>query len=146
MRHRGKVFLALLLGVAVLAAFTLAYAATKAPDKDVTIESKDVFKEPKKSPVVFSHTKHKEAKCTDCHHEFKDGKNVWQEGQEVKKCAACHKLEAEGKVLKLEKAYHDKCQNCHKALKKEKKKTGPTACTKCHPAKPGEKEEKEESK
>jgi hypothetical protein len=146
MKNRGSVFLVILLGIAVFAAFTLAYAATKAPDKDITIHSSDVFKQPKKSPVTFSHEKHKGAKCADCHHEFKDGKNVWQEGQEVKKCSACHKLEAEGNVLKLEKAYHDKCQNCHKELKKEKKKTGPTACTKCHPAKPGEKEEKEESK
>ena len=88
MKHKGRVLLGLILGVAVLAAFTLAYAATKAPDKDVTIESKDVFKTPKKAPVTFSHTKHKEAQCTDCHHEFKDGQNVWKEGQEVKKCSA----------------------------------------------------------
>ncbi|HMK35601.1 MAG TPA: cytochrome c3 family protein [Desulfomonilaceae bacterium] len=139
---KGRVFLALILGIAVLAAFTLAYAATKAPDKDVTIHSADVFKETKQSPVSFSHTKHKEAKCTDCHHEFKDGKNVWQEGQEVKKCSACHKLEAEGKVVKLEKAYHDKCVTCHKNLKKENKKTGPTACNKCHPKKDGAPEAK----
>lgn len=143
MKRRGSVVIALVLGVACLVAFTLAYAATKAPDKDIVIESKEVFKTPKKSPVTFSHEKHKEAKCVDCHHDYKDGKNVWQEGQEVKKCAACHKLEAEGKIVKLEKAYHDKCQGCHKKLKQEKKKTGPTACTKCHPAKPGEKPEKE---
>ena len=71
MRHKGSVFLAILLGVAVFAAFTLAYAATKAPDKDITIESKDVFKKMKKPPVVFSHAKHKEQKCTVCHHEYK---------------------------------------------------------------------------
>jgi hypothetical protein len=137
---KGRVFLALILGVAVFAAFTLAYAATKAPDKDISVHTGDVFKEFKQGPVKFSHEKHKETKCTDCHHDFKDGKNVWQEGQEVKKCGACHKLEAEGKVLKLEKAYHDKCQNCHKALKKENKKTGPTACNKCHEKKEGAKE------
>ncbi len=145
MKHRGRVLLGLILGVAVLAAFTLAYAATKAPDKDITIESKDVFKTPKKAPVTFSHEKHKGAKCTDCHHEFKDGQNVWKEGQEVKKCSACHQLEAKDKVLGLEKAYHEKCQGCHKKVKKEKKDTkAPTACQKCHPKKPGEAEEKEE--
>ncbi|MBI5570790.1 MAG: cytochrome c3 family protein [Desulfomonile tiedjei] len=140
MKHTGRVITALIVGVAVLVAFTMAYAATKAPDKDIVIESKDVFTAKKKTPVTFSHEKHKEAKCDACHHEYKDGKNVWQEGQEVKKCSACHKLKAEGKVVKLEKAYHDNCMGCHKEMKKEKKKTGPVACGKCHP---GAKDEKE---
>jgi hypothetical protein len=140
---RGKTLIALLVGIAALAAFTLAYAATKMPEQDLVIDTKDVFKEKKKASVAFSHTKHKAVKCTDCHHEYKDGKNVWQEGQEVKKCGACHKLEAQDKVVKLEKAFHDQCQNCHKKFKKEKKPTGPTACGKCHPPKPGEKPEKE---
>jgi len=142
MKNKGRVLLALVLGVAVLAAFTLAYAASKAPDKPVTIHSTDVFTAPKQSPVVFDHAKHKGAKCIDCHHEFKDGKNVWQEGQEVKKCSTCHKLEAADKVVKLEKAYHDKCQGCHKKLKQEKKPTGPTSCIKCHPKKEGAPEAK----
>jgi hypothetical protein len=135
MKDKGRVILALIIGVACLAAFTVAYAATKMPDKDITIDSK-VYEKKKKTPVVFSHPKHKELKCTTCHHEYKDGKtNVWKEGQEVKKCSSCHKDKAEGKIVKLEKAFHDQCQGCHKKLKKEKKKTGPTACTKCHPKK-----------
>ena len=145
MKHKGRVLLGLILGVAVLAAFTLAYAATKAPDKDISIESKDVFKTPKKGPVTFSHAKHKAAPCTTCHHDFKDGQNVWKEGQEVKKCAACHQLEAKDKMVGLEKAYHDRCQGCHKKVKKEKKDTkAPTVCNKCHQKKAGEAEEKAE--
>ena len=105
-----------------------------APAEDLVIKS-DVFKKHKKSPVTFSHKKHKGFECTRCHHEMKDGKNVWKKGQEVKKCGACHKLKKEGKVKKLEKAFHDQCQQCHKKLKKAKKKTGPTSCTKCHPKK-----------
>jgi hypothetical protein len=142
MNQTGKVVIAFVLAIAALAAFTLAYAATKMPEQDLTISSSDVFKEMKKAPVTFSHTKHKALKCIDCHHEYKDGKNVWQEGQEVKKCGACHKLQAEGKVVKLEDASHHLCVNCHKKVKAEKKATGPTACAKCHPAKPGEKPEK----
>ncbi|MFH1115947.1 MAG: cytochrome c3 family protein [Pseudomonadota bacterium] len=134
MKQNGRVFPALIVGTAFLAAFTLSYAATKMPDKDITIDSK-VYETRKKTPVVFPHAKHKELKCIQCHHEYKDGKNVWQEGQEVKKCSACHKAKDEGKMVKLEKAYHTQCVNCHKALKKEKKKAGPTACTKCHPKK-----------
>jgi hypothetical protein len=60
---RGRIVLASVLVVVVAAAFTLAYAASKAPDKPITIESKDVIKERKKAPVVFDHAKHKEAKC-----------------------------------------------------------------------------------
>lgn len=134
MNQKGRLFTALVLSVAVLAAFTIAYAANKAPDKDIVIESKDVFTSPKKTPVTFSHEKHKAAKCTDCHHEFKDGKNVWQEGQEVKKCSTCHKFKAEGKIVKLETAYHEKCAGCHKKMKEAKKPSGPQKgqCAKCH--------------
>jgi hypothetical protein len=140
MKQKGRIATALVLAVAVLTAFTLAYAATKAPDKDVSIHSSDVFTAPKKGPVAFSHEKHKEAKCVDCHHDFKDGKNVWQEGQEVKKCSACHKLQAQDKVVKLELAYHDKCAGCHKKMKEENKKTGPqkAQCNKCHAKTEGE--------
>jgi hypothetical protein len=144
MKQKGRLLTALVLSVAVFAAFTLVYAANKAPEKDVVIHSTDVFTAPKKTPVTFSHEKHKAAKCTDCHHEFKDGQNVWQEGQEVKKCSTCHKLKAEDKVVKLELAYHDKCAGCHKKLKEEGKKTGPqkAQCAKCHPPKSGEGEAK----
>lgn len=134
MKHKGRVILALVVGVACLAAFTLAYAASKMPDKEITIDSK-VIEKKKKTPVVFSHPKHKELKCTQCHHEYKDGQNVWKEGQEVKKCGTCHKEKAEGKIVKLESAFHNQCVKCHKDMKKDKKKTGPTACTKCHPKK-----------
>lgn len=133
MGTRIRVLIGLVMGIAFLVAVTLAFAATKAPDNDIVIHTKEVFKEPKKAPVTFSHQKHKDVKCADCHHDYKDGKNVWQEGQEVKKCGACHLLQAQGKTLKLEKAYHDNCQGCHKKMKKEKKKTGPTSCSKCHP-------------
>lgn len=142
MKHKGRILIALTLGIVCLAAFTLAYAESKAPDKEITINSSDIFKERKQTPVPFAHSVHKTQKCTDCHHEFKDGKNVWQEGQEVKKCSACHKLEADGKIVKLYAAYHgdyehSSCVGCHKRITKEKKKAGPTACAKCHPKKDG---------
>jgi Class III cytochrome C family len=129
---KGTAFLALVLGVAVLAAFSLAYAATKMPEQDITIHQSDVFKSFMQGPVKFSHEKHKALDCTACHHEYKNGKNVWTKGQEVKKCSACHKLKANGKVVKLKNAFHNRCIKCHKAMKKEGKKAGPTACNKCH--------------
>ncbi len=144
METKGKGVVALALGVAaaVLVA-SLVFAASKMPDKEITIDTQGVFEKKTKTPVVFSHPKHKELKCTVCHHEFKDGKNVWQEGQEVKKCEACHKEKAQDKMLGLKEAFHKQCQGCHQTFKKEKKKTGPTSCTKCHPAKGGEKAEPE---
>jgi hypothetical protein len=134
MKSRGKVVLALVLTVAVGAAFTLAFAATKMPDKPIVINSKDVFKKLKKAPVVFTHKKHKEFKCIQCHHEYKDGKNVWKEGDPVKKCSECHNpLKKQGKAMKLKNAYHKNCKNCHKALAKAGKKTGPfKKCNECH--------------
>jgi len=137
MELRGRTVLALAVAIAVAVAATVAFAAVKMPDKDLVIDSKDVYKKKKKSPVIFPHKKHKEFKCVQCHHEIKDGKNVWKEGQEVKKCSVCHKLKKDGKVKKLEKAYHDQCIKCHKKFKKKrgKDKTGPTSCSKCHPKK-----------
>ncbi|MCA1959256.1 MAG: cytochrome c family protein [Desulfomonile sp.] len=130
---KGRVFLAFVVCIAVAAALTLAYAASKMPDKPIVIDSTTAIPDKKRGPVNFDHTKHKDFKCTQCHHEYKDGNNVWQEGQEVKKCSECHKKEDQGKQVKLEKAMHDQCVKCHKDMKKEKKQTGPTACTKCHP-------------
>ncbi len=132
MQIRGKIAFCLLVVFSATLMVGLAFAANKAPEGDISIYSGDVFKTFKQGPVLFPHAKHKALKCTDCHHEFKDGKNVWQEGQEVKKCATCHKLEADGKIVKLEKAYHDKCQTCHKKFKNENKPTGPVTCAKCH--------------
>lgn len=143
MVSKGRVILMLFLGGAVAVGVTLAYAATKMPEKDIVIESKAVFEKLTKSPVTFSHAKHKELKCTQCHHEYKDGKNVWQEGQEVKKCGECHKKEKQDKMPGLKDAMHKECIDCHKKVKAEKKKTGPTACAKCHPKKEGEKDEDE---
>jgi hypothetical protein len=94
-----------------------------------------LFKKKKKAPVKFTHETHVKKykiKCADCHHVFKDGKNVFKEGDKVDKCAACHKspTKNEGKMLSLKNAFHKNCQGCHK-----KEKKGPTKCNECHPKK-----------
>ncbi|MCP4666340.1 MAG: cytochrome c3 family protein [Deltaproteobacteria bacterium] len=119
----------LFLGVGVL-------TAADVPDK-LNIEGKG-YKKDKKGAVVLSHKKHStdyKVACTECHHEYKDGKNVWKEGQAVKKCAACHDpLKKEGKAMKLQNAYHKNCKNCHKELvKKGKSDKAPfKKCNNCH--------------
>lgn len=137
------------LGVVFL--FTLVYATQQAPDT-ITMESK-VYKKHKKGLVHFSHKKHNtdyKVACTECHHLYEGGKNLWKEGDEVKKCDACHSEDkapkakkGEPKLSKKEKikkyhysAIHKNCKGCHKDLKKaDKEKAVPTKCAECHPKK-----------
>ncbi|MDY6837341.1 MAG: cytochrome c3 family protein [Thermodesulfobacteriota bacterium] len=138
------------MGVAFL--FAGVYATQQAPD-NIVLESK-VFTKHKKALVTLSHKKHNvdyKAPCADCHHVYKEGKNVWKEGDEVKKCSAagCHDKakapkakEGEKKLTRPEKAaqgyyysaIHENCVGCHKDAKKAGK-TPPTACKDCHPKK-----------
>ncbi len=147
MQNRGRSALALVLGLAVaVVAASLVFAANKVPDKDITIDTQGVYEKKTKSPVVFPHAKHASLKCVDCHHDYKEGKNEWKEGDEVKKCGACHQAKAEDKVVGLKDAFHKQCETCHKKMNKEKKKTGPHTCVKCHPKKEGEKADEGENK
>jgi hypothetical protein len=119
---------ALFAGVGIL-------VATDAPG-EFKIKS-DAFTKYKKGPVQFTHKKHSvdyKIACTECHHVYKEGKNVFKEGDPVQKCSACHDaVKSKGKVKKLMLAYHRNCQGCHKQLEKAGKKAGPTKkCNDCH--------------
>ena len=123
------------LAFAVMALVGTAAIAQDTPSGKVedTIKIKDpLFKKYKKSPVTFSHKKHSvdyKLACTQCHHTYKDGKNVWKDGDKVQKCSACHtKIKAKKPVPGLYNAFHDNCRDCHKEAKK-----GPTKCNECHP-------------
>ena len=120
----------------------VAVATDKGPET-ITMDSK-VYPEHKKSLVIFSHQKHNvdyQIACSECHHVYQDGKNVWKEGDEVKKCDCCHagaKAPSGEKLSKGEKikgyhysAIHENCKGCHKAVNKEGK-AAPTKCTECH--------------
>ena len=120
--------IALFTGVGIL-------IATDCPD-EISIKS-DAFTKYKKGAVKFSHGKHHtdyKIACTECHHVYKEGKNVYKEKGPVQKCSECHDaLKSQGKVKKLMLAYHKNCQGCHKQLAKAGKKTGPTKkCNNCH--------------
>jgi hypothetical protein len=109
--------------------------AADVPDQ-VLIENKGYAKD-KKGPVKFNHKKHSadyKIACTECHHVYKDGKNVFKEGDKVQKCSTCHNPEKkEGKVMKLQNAFHKNCKDCHKDLEKAGKPTGPfKKCNDCH--------------
>ena len=93
------------------------------------------YKKNLRSPVPFNHQKHAEdygIGCNECHHEYQDGKNIWQEGMEVKKCIDCHDPETkEEGVLRLMLAYHRNCQGCHRDIKDEEK-APVRKCAGCH--------------
>ena len=108
--------------------------AADVPD-EIKIENEG-YKKNKKGPVPLSHKKHSEEykiKCTECHHDYQDGKNVWKDSDPVKKCSECHNpLKKEGKVKKLQNAYHRNCKDCHKVAVKEGKKAPFKKCNDCH--------------
>ena len=108
--------------------------AKDAPD-EFNIKS-DVFEKRKYKPTKLTHKKHNvdyKIACMECHHVYKEGKNIYKEGDPVQKCSECHDVKkSEGKKKKLMLAFHKNCQGCHRELKKAEKKTGPVKCNKCH--------------
>ena len=102
---------------------------------DLKIENQGYTKD-KKGPVALSHKKHNEEfkiACTECHHDYKDGKNVWKDGDPVKKCVECHNpLKKEGNIDKLMNAYHKNCKDCHKEAAKDGKNAPFKKCNDCH--------------
>jgi len=123
----------ILAGLVFFVAGVLNAAGVVTPPTDITINNQG-YKNITKGPVLFHHQKHSsdyKVACTECHHVYKDGKNVWKQGDEVKKCSVCHDPEkAQDKVLSLQNAYHTDCKECHK---KSGKDTAPsTKCNGCH--------------
>ncbi len=132
--------------VLILAAAMVVFAAEQTAPDDITIKA-GIWTSHTKSAVHLTHKKHAEdykIACDKCHHVFKDGKNVWKQGDPVQKCEACHneptiegekKLPPDQQKLNLKIAFHDNCQGCHKEEKKNKPDTkAPITCTGCHPA------------
>ena len=82
-------------------------------------------------PVEFTHLVHVEdygIECAECHHDYKGGENVWQEGDPVKKCSLCHSpVGKQGDVHRLVFAFHFNCKRCHK-----ENESGPMECGECH--------------
>ncbi|MCD6295706.1 MAG: Ig-like domain-containing protein, partial [Deltaproteobacteria bacterium] len=105
---------------------------------DVIMIDNQGFKVRKKGPVKLHHKKHGrdyKVACTECHHVYQGGKNVWTEKDEVKTCISCHHPQKkQGNVDKLQNAYHKNCKTCHKKLVRENKSvTAPyKKCGDCH--------------
>ncbi len=104
---------------------------------NVILLSNQGYKKKRKGPVEFTHKKHVyqyKLFCWDCHHDYKDGQNVWVPWGETKRCNQCHdpKSKEHNKIM-LQKAFHYQCKGCHKDLAKKKMKTGAyRKCGGCH--------------
>ncbi len=144
MTRSRKLVSCLVAAVFMFSVAVLAIAADqKAPD-DISIKAA-LWPTPTKSPVKLSHKKHAEdykVPCAECHHVYKDGKNVYKQGDHVDKCDKCHteatikeekKLPPDQQKLNLKLAYHNNCVPCHQKFKKENKESKvPTTCAQCH--------------
>lgn len=125
MKKKGLASIVLALGLFVLlGSGFLVNANNNSPPANVVINNTGYAKD-RKTPVRFSHERHvKEHNiaCTQCHHVYKDGKNVWKQGEPVKKCIECHNpVKKEGRKMRLMRAYHKNCMGCHRKLAKEGK-------------------------
>jgi len=143
-----KFLIVLTVGFSALLFLTVgSLTATDIPDK-ITMDSK-IFKKHTKGLVVFPHKEHAEHEgitCTDCHHVYKDGKNIWKEGDPVQKCDECHKKTGKPpkdmkKAEKIKEYYkdavHENCKGCHKKMVDKNSEMGMKLkkCDGCHPKK-----------
>ncbi len=147
----SKFSLSLLVGiVATLFLWVSLLPATPPETPETVVIDSTLWAQQKYENTELSHKKHAtdyKIPCADCHHVYKDGKNVWKEGDETQRCDACHTCVKTGKALKeaseeekklsLYKAFHDNCKGCHKKYNTEKgTKDAPVKCTNCHKKKP----------
>jgi hypothetical protein len=87
-----------------------------------------------KPPVKFSHQRHEAVRvaCTQCHHEYRNRRNVWHKGLPAPQCPTCHGLRPEARRLDLKNAYHRQCKGCHLRLGQQGRAAGPIECRGCH--------------
>lgn len=116
-------------------------------EEKIKIENKG-YKKDRYNGVELNHKKHQdeyknadgnEIACSECHHVYEDGKNVWKDDNYVQKCVECHDPKKTNKdnkkQKKLQLAFHSNCKDCHKAVVKaglKKEKEAPSKkCIKC---------------
>lgn len=150
----GYIFKGFLMLICISGVVAVALAQTEKKDQSATYEKKTVrnpmdideividnrgYKRDRMGPVKFSHKKHAadyKVNCWDCHHDYKDGKNVWAPWvpEQVQKCKDCHDpVKVKDKAMKLQRSYHINCKICHK--ERDIFKGEPRAyrkCVKCH--------------
>ena len=124
------------LTITIAALIILAGSSLRAQPDKIVLDHSTVAGTKTRPAVTFPHNRHAEAgvSCKDCHHIYKDGKNVLdesklEEGNQEIRCSTCH-----GSKVRpgLEKAFHNQCIGCHTKTPKENKKKLPRYCGECH--------------
>jgi len=76
--------------------------------------------------VSFDHSKHKEAPCANCHHNYTD------DSSGSGGCFDCHKYQQDIN-LKIEEIFHGFCRDCHLQKAVKHLDAGPLRqCSLCH--------------
>ncbi len=141
---KGKFISCLAVTAAVVLSATLLVFAAQQPPETITIKP-SIWNKLSMPPVTFSHKKHvteDKIACSQCHMVYKDGKNVWKEGDPVEKCEKCHNepttkgeftLPPDKKKLNLKLSFHTLCIGCHRKVKNQKPTANaPIVCNGCH--------------
>lgn len=122
----------------IITGLALAPPLMAQPDEILLNHSK-AFGRSRLNPVRFSHEKHmSDFDCLDCHHRYKDKKNVLdtselEEGSPAAQCTTCHNPASN---CQLQTVFHKQCLGCHTQLQKTGRKSGPRMCIECHPREP----------
>ncbi|MBN2125483.1 MAG: cytochrome c3 family protein [Deltaproteobacteria bacterium] len=140
-RKLAAVFAILLIGLFFLSTAVLTAADNSDEEQeppDEIVISNEGYRQDRKGPVTFTHLNHAEdydVSCKECHHDYDEGKNIWEMGDPVTRCVECHDpLESDGNLIKLMLAYHRNCIGCHKKLVKEgiSEEAPYKKCYQCH--------------
>lgn len=105
-----------------------------AQDAEIYIENTGSYSSKSRPGVYFSHENHMGVyECLDCHHDYKDGKNILSEDDLDEDgsagCAQCH---AKDTPIELKTAYHRQCMGCHRRINKQEAAILPITCMDCH--------------
>lgn len=119
------------------AAFSLCLAGGSqlfAQESEIHIENSGAYRHKSRPAVYFPHEAHMEIyECLDCHHDYKDGKNILEEDNLDEdgsaRCARCHSKNAS---VVLKTAYHRQCMGCHRLINKQENAFLPITCQDCH--------------
>jgi len=111
-------------------------------DLNVIIIDNNGYHENRRGPVKFPHLKHAEdykISCWQCHHVYKDDKNVYTPWGKTDRCITCHDpLKKQENAMMLQTSYHLSCKKCHEAMKIYKDNPEDyRKCTTCHEKKQG---------
>ncbi len=120
--------------------------SVQAQEDEFDIES-SIYEKHTMPLVHFNHLAHMDDygyDCTECHHLYKGGENVWEDGDPVN-CEECQneptvknekRLPIPKQKLNLKLAFHGNCIGCHRKYNHENNvKDAPITCQECHTVK-----------